>query len=128
MLGGDEITPLNLIRSAATAIMVIVSIPMIIAPGIFLIDKAAIIRNPKAASSVSIFEKSPRANNVASLVIIMPPLFNPIIPINKPTPAPIAILKFMGMLEIIQLLRFVTLIIKNKIPAIKTAPKAISQE
>ena len=68
MLGGDEITPLNLIRSAATAIMVIVSIPMIIAPGIFLIDKAAIIRNPKAASSVSIFEKSPRANNVASLV------------------------------------------------------------
>ena len=73
ILGGDEITPLNLIRSAAIAIMVIINIPMIIAPGIFLIEKAAIIRNPKAASSVSIFEKSPRANNVASLAIIMPP-------------------------------------------------------
>ena len=118
--------PLNFIRSTPTAIIVIIKMPIMIAPGIFLIDKAAIIRNPNEASIVSIFEKSPRANNVASLLIIMPPLFNPIIPINKPTPAPIAILKFIGMLAIIQLLRFVTLMIKNKIPAIKTAPSATS--
>ena len=81
MLGGDETIPLNLIRSVDIAIRVISNIPIIIAPGIFLIDKAAIIRNPNAARSVSNFEKSPKANNVASLVIIIPPLFNPMIPI-----------------------------------------------
>ena len=50
------------------------------------------------------------------------------IAINNPTPAPIAILRFIGMLLSIHCLRGVTLIITNKIPARKTAPKAISQE
>ena len=115
---------------AKIAIKVIINIPIIIAPGIFLIDKAAIIRKPIAASSVSGFEKFPNNGYFASSTLnkIIPPASNPIIPINKPTPAPIAILKFIGMLEIIQLLRFVTLITKNKIPAIKTAPSATSQE
>ena len=108
--------------------IVIVNIPIIIEPGIFLNDKAEITRKPMQARSVSIFLKSPRANKVVSLLIIIPPLFKPINQINKPTPAPIAILRLKGMLEIIQLLNFVILIIKNRIPAKKTAPKAISHE
>ena len=110
---------MNLTRSAYIAKEVIIKIPIIIAPGTFLMDNAAIIRNPIAARSVSIFEKLPSNGYFAPSTLnkIIPPASNPIIPINNPTQAPIAILKFIGMLAIIQLLRFVILIIKNKIPA-----------
>ena len=47
--------------------------PNKIAPGIFLIAKTEIKRNPKAANNVSIFEKSPNFKKVASLLIIIPP-------------------------------------------------------
>ena len=57
----------------------------------------------------------------------MPPVFKPIKPTNKPTPAPIAILRFIGMLFNIHCLNGVMLIITNKTPAKNTAPKATSQ-
>ena len=84
-------------------------------------------RNPNAARRVSISLKLPKLKNVASFCIIMPPVFKPINPTNKPTPAPIAILRFIGMLFSIYCLRGVTLMITNKIPAKKTAPSATSQ-
>ena len=124
--GGIETTPLKLTIPRNIPIIVIPRTPMIIAPGIFLTDKIVIDKKPKAARRVSILEKSPKLNKVASFEIIIPPLFKPIKPINKPTPEPIAILRFNGILSNIHLLKGVTLIITNKIPAKKTAPSAIS--
>ena len=88
----------------------------------------AIRRNPIAASKVSIWRKLPKLKNVASLETIIPPLLRPIKPINSPTPEPIAILKFRGMLSSIHFLSGVILIITNKIPAKNTAPRATSHE
>ena len=82
----------------------------------------------QAANSVSILVKSPKLRKVALLETINPPFFKPIKPINSPTPAPIAMRRFRGILSSIHLLNLVTLIIKNKTPAKKTAPSATSQE
>ena len=95
---------------------------------IFLIVKIAISKKPNADSSVLILEKSPRLKKVVSLETIIPPFFKPIKPIKKPTPEAIAILKFSGILSIIHFLIGVTLIIKNKMPDKKTAPRAVSHE
>ncbi len=83
-------------------------------------------KNPNADKKVSICRKLPKLTNVASFATIIPPLFNPIKPIKRPTPEPIAILRFKGMLSNIHLLRGVTLIITNNIPAKNTAPSATS--
>ena len=104
------------------------SMPIIIAPGTFLIDRIAINRKPNPANRVLELVKSPRLKNVAPLETIIPPFFRPMKPIKRPTPAPIAILRFKGMLSSIHLLRGVTLIMKKRIPAIKTAPRAVSHE
>ena len=101
---------------------------MIIAPGTFLTERPAMSINPNAAISVSGFVKSPMLTNVAPLATMIPPLFKPMKPINKPTPDPIAILKFRGILSNIHLRNGVTLIRKNKTPAIITAPKATCHE
>ena len=85
-------------------------------------------KNPNADKKVSICKKLPKLTKVASLATIIPPLFSPINPIKRPTPEPIAILRFKGMLSNIHLLSGVTLIITNKIPAKKTAPRATSHE
>ena len=119
---------MNSINPKNKPINVVIKIPIIIAPGIFLTDKIEIARNPIAANKVSIFEKLPSDKSVAWLLTIIPPFLSPISPINNPTPAPIAILKLKGILEIIQLLNLVMLIIKKRIPAIKTAPSATSHE
>ena len=100
--------------------------PIIIAPVTFLIANIKIRRKPIDASKVSIFLKLPILKKVASFCTIMPPVFNPIKPTNKPTPAPIAILRFMGILLSIHCLNGVMLMITNKIPAKKTAPSATS--
>ena len=63
--GGRDTNPLNLISPKINPINVVIKMPMIIAPGIFLTDKIDIARNPTAASSVSIFEKLPRDRSVA---------------------------------------------------------------
>ena len=94
----------------------------------FNFNQDEIIRNPRAANNVSMFARFPSFKKVASLLIIRPPLFSPMKPINNPTPAPIAILRFNGMLSIIQPLNLLTLTKKNKTPAKKTDPRAISQE
>ena len=90
--------------------------------------RTEINKKPSPAKTVSVLEKSPRLKKFESLATISPPLFSPIKPTNKPTPEPIATLRFMGMLSNIHLLSGVTLIITNKMPAKKTAPKATSQE
>ena len=102
------------------------STPIIIAPETCLFAKTEISKKPTAESKVSIFIKLPKLTKVASLATIIPPLFKPIKPIKRPTPEPIAILKFMGILSNIHLLNGVTLIITNKIPAKNTAPNATS--
>tara|TARA_B100001079_G_C16396337_1_gene509251 strand:- start:944 stop:1678 length:735 start_codon:yes stop_codon:yes gene_type:complete len=127
-LGGYEIIPLKSTKSKINDKIVIIKILIIIDPLTFLNERIAISKNPNAANKVSEFEKSPRLKNVESLEIIIPPFLRPIKPIKKPTPDAIAILKFVGILSIIHFLNEVTLIIKNKTPEIKTAPKAVSQE
>ena len=99
-----------------------------IAPVIFLIARTDIKRNPIAAKSVSVLSKFPRLKKVASFETTIPPLLRPIKPIKSPTPQPIAILKLKGMLSNIHRLKLVMLMIKNKIPAIKTVPSATSHE
>ena len=108
--GGEETIPLNLIRLRANAMEVTKKIPITIAPGIFLIESTAITKKPIIAKIVSGFVRSPMLRRVASFEVIIPPLFRPIIPINKPTPAPIAIRKLKGMLSNIHCLKGVTLI------------------
>ena len=68
--GGIETTPLKLTIPRNIPIIVIPRTPMIIAPGIFLTDKIVIDKKPKAARRVSILEKSPKLNKVASFEII----------------------------------------------------------
>ena len=128
ILGGIDTKPPNSTNSRNIEHTVISITPIRIAPGIFLTDKEQIIRKPKAANNVSIFVKSPKLRKVASLETINPPFFNPIKPIKSPTPAPIAIRRFRGILSSIHLLNLVTLIMKNKTPAKKTAPRATSHE
>ena len=102
--------------------------PINIAPGTFLTASIAIKRKPSIESKVSVLSKSPMLIRVASFGTIMPPFFKPMSPIKRPTPDPMAILKFMGILSSIHCLIGVMLIIQNKIPAINTAPRAISHE
>ena len=101
---------------------------MMIAPGIFLMESIEISKKPRPANKVLGFVKSPKLKKVAPLATIIPPFLSPINPINNPTPAPIAILRFKGILSSIHRLRGVILMMKNRMPAIKTAPKAISHE
>ena len=124
--GGAEINPLKSIKPSNNPEIVIVKTPIIIAPVTFLIANTKINRKPMAASKVSTFLKLPMLKKVASFCTIIPPVFRPIKPTNKPTPAPMAILRFMGILLSIHCLNGVTLMITNKIPAKKTAPRATS--
>ena len=101
---------------------------MTMAPGILRIESTAITKKLNMAKIVSGFVRSPMLRRVASFEVIIPPLLRPIIPMNKPTPAPIAIRKLNGILSSIHCLSGVTLIIKNRIPARNTAPKATSHE
>ena len=87
---------------------------------LFLKDKELIIKKQNDDNNVSGFVKSPRLRKVASFAIINPPFFNPIKPIKRPTPEPMAIRRFKGMLSNIHRLNGVTLIITNKTPAKKT--------
>ena len=128
ILGGIDTKPPNSIKSRNIEDTVTRITPIRIAPGMFLTDKEQITRKPKAANNVSILVKSPRLRKVALLETINPPFFKPIKPINSPTPAPMAIRRLRGILSSIHLLNLVTLIIKNKTPAKKTAPRATSQE
>ena len=128
ILGGIETNPPNSISPRKIENAVTRITPIRIAPGVFLTEREQIIRKPNAASKVSGFVKSPRLRNVALFETINPPFFKPIKPINKPTPAPIAIRRLRGMLSSIHLLNLVTLIIKNKTPAKNTAPRATSHE
>ena len=127
-LGGYDTSPWNWILLSIRPRQVTDRTPINIAPVIFLDAKTAIKRKPAADKKVSICKKLPKLTNVASLAMIIPPLFRPIKPINKPTPEPIAILRFKGMLSSIHFRKGVTLIITNNIPAKKTAPKATSHE
>ena len=102
--------------------------PMSIAPGTFLTARIAITRNPSIERMVSVLKKLPMLSSVASFGTMMPPFFKPISPMKRPTPEPIAILRFIGILSNIHCRTGVMLIIQNKIPAIKTAPRAISHE
>ena len=126
--GGKANTPSNFTRPKKILIKVTASIPIIIAPGVFLIERIDINKNPRPASNVGGFVKSPKLKNVAPLASMIPPFLSPIKPMNKPTPAPIAILRFIGMLSSIHLRKGVMLMIKNRTPAIKTDPKATSHE
>ena len=63
--GGRDTNPLNSINPKNKPINVVIKIPIIIAPGIFLTDKIEIARNPIAANKVSIFEKLPSDKSVA---------------------------------------------------------------
>ena len=126
--GGRAKTPSNFTRFKKILINVIANIPIMIAPGIFLMESIEISKKPKPASKVLGFVKSPKLKKVAPLATIIPPFLSPIKPMNKPTPAPIAILRFKGMLSNIHRLKGVILIMKNKMPAIKTAPNATSHE
>ena len=126
ILGGIETNPPNSISPRKIENTVTRITPIRIAPGVFLTEREQIIRKPNAASKVSGFVKSQSIRNVALFETINPPFFMPLKPINKPTPEPIAILMFNGILSNIHLLKGVTLIITNKIPAKKTAPSEIS--
>ena len=126
--GGIENTPSNLTRFKKILISVTDNIPIMIAPGIFLIESIDISKNPKPANKVPGFVKSPRLKKVAPFATIIPPFLRPMNPINRPTPAPIAILRFKGILSNIHRLKGVMLMIKNRIPAMKTAPRATSHE
>ncbi len=117
-----SIMPINMPR------MVTVNIPISIAPGIFLIERTAMTRKLITASRVSDCIMSPKLTRVASLATIIPPLFKPINPIKRPTPQPIAILRFIGILSSIHCRILVILMIMNNMPAMKTAPRAISHE
>ena len=128
MLGGIETNPRNSTSPSKIDITVTRITPIRMAPGVFLTEREQITRKPNAASKVSGFVKSPRLRNVALFATIKPPFFKPMKPINKPTPAPIAIRRLRGMLSSIHLLNLVTLIMKNKIPAKNTAPRATSHE
>ena len=125
--GGRANTPSNFTKFNETLIKVTINIPIIIAPGIFLIESIEMSKKPSPANKVLGFVKSPKLKKVAPLATIIPPFLSPMKPMNKPTPAPIAILRLIGILSSIHLLREVMLIIKNRIPAIKTAPRATSQ-
>ena len=125
--GGRAKMPSISTNSSNTPTKVTANIPMIIAPGIFLIESIEIIKKPMPANNVLRFVKSPKLKKVAPLATIIPPFLRPMKPMNKPTPAPIAILKLSGILSSIHLLSEVMLIIKNNVPAIKTAPRATSQ-
>ena len=128
ILGGIDTSPRYSINPRKTDERVTTSTPTSIAPGTFLTDKEHIIKKPNAAKSVSGLVKSPKLRKVALLAAIIPPFFKPIKPMKRPTPAPIAILRLRGILSSIHRLKLVTLIIKNKTPAKKTAPRATSQE
>ena len=126
-LGGAAIRPLNSTSPMAIAILVTLRIPIIMAPGTRRIERIAILKKLKPASKVWGCVKSPRDRKVAPLATIIPPLLRPMNPINKPTPAPIAIRKLREILSNIHLRRRVTLMITKIIPAKKTAPSAICQ-
>ena len=125
--GGRANIPSNSTKFRIMLKRVTVRIPIIIAPGIFLIESIAISKNPKPANKVLEFAKSPKLRKVAPSEIIIPPFFRPINPIKRPTPAPIAILRFSGILSSIHLRKGVMLIMKKRTPAMKTAPRAVSQ-
>ena len=126
--GGRETSPLNSTIPIKIDAIVINMTPISIAPETFLTAKIAINRNPSIESIVSLLNRSPILKRVASFGTMMPPFFKPISPMKSPTPEPIAILRFIGILSNIHCLIGVMLIIQNKIPAMNTAPRAISHE
>ena len=82
-LGGKENIPLNSTKSKKSERNVIAKMLIKIEPLIFLVDKIAIIINPRADNNVSILEKLPRVKKVALFCAIIPPFFKPIKPIKN---------------------------------------------
>ena len=124
---GDGIAPTTPLISAipnTQSITLTAKIPIIIAPGTFLLSKIAIIAKPKPASSTGQDEMSPRPTSVAGLSTTTPAFLNPMIAKNKPIPAPIPSFIERGIELMIYFLAGVTLSAMNTIPAIKTAASA----
>ena len=80
--GGRANIPSNSTKFRIMLKRVTVRMPIIIAPGIFLIESMAMSKNPKPANKVLEFVKSPKLRKVAPSEIIIPPFFRPINPIK----------------------------------------------
>ena len=87
----------------------------------------AIIRKHTAASSAVGSPNEPMVSRVAGLSTTMPAVFRPISPRNRPTPAPMAKRRLMGMLLSNHSRMRDRLMIMNSTPEMNTAPRAICQ-
>ncbi len=126
-LGGIDTRPLYSTSPKAQPIPVTASMLSRIAPKTLRWLSTAIIRKHTAASRAVGSPNEPMVSRVAGLSTTMPAVFRPISPRNRPTPAPMAKRRLMGMLLSNHSRMRDRLMIMNNTPEMNTAPRAICQ-
>ena len=104
--------------------MLTANIPIMIAPGIFLLSRIAITAKPRPANNTGQLEMSPSPTRVAGLSTTIPAFLKPIMARNNPMPAPTPSFILLGIELIIYFLAGVTDNTINTIPATNTAASA----
>ncbi|MCY1549931.1 hypothetical protein D9M68_861370 [compost metagenome] len=126
-LGGIDTRPLYSTRPMAQPTAVTASMLKRMAPNTLRWLSTAISRKQAAASRAEGSPKEPMVSRVAGLSTTIPAVFRPIRPRNRPTPAPMAKRKLIGMLFSSHSRIFDRLMIMNSTPERNTAPRAICQ-
>ncbi len=122
-LGGMETRPLYSTRPSAQPRAVTPSMLNRMAPNTLRWLSTAISRKHTAARIALGSPNEPMVSSVAGLSTTMPAVFKPISPRNKPTPAPMAKRRLMGMLLSSHSRIFDRLMIIKSTPEINTAPR-----